>query len=781
MGRLMIWGLVIILMAASVAWLTRRVLGPNAGLLLAAVPGGLFCWVLSRVPAISSSGPVVESTPWVPSLGVNLSFRFDGLSVLFLLLIFGIGTLILVYSAKYLAKNALQGRFFGFVLFFLAAMAGMVSSENLLLLFVFWELTGVASFFLIGFDHAKEESRKSALRALLITGAGGLALLAGIVLIGAKAGSFELTEIFAKRELLVGDPLYPAMLALILAGAMAKSAQFPFHFWLPGAMAAPSPVSALLHSATMVKAGVFLLARLFPALGATEQWHLWVSAVGVTTMVVGISIAVGQTDLKRLLAYSTVSALGTLTFLLGIGTKEAHKAAVVFLIVHATYKAALFMAAGSIDHALHTRDVRRLGGLAREMPFTAFAAIIAALSMCGLPPMLGFLGKELLYEAKMQAPPIFPFILAAGVFANVLTVAVAIIVGLRPFLRTKREDGLVGHEYGWQMWIGPVLLGLVSLAAGAMPGLIQESLVRPALEAIRSEELSIKLKLWHGINPVLLLSIATVMLGCAVYFGIGFVRSLRSRMSKGAPWLRGSLMFDLGLKGILAGGAWLTRITQHGYLRGYVMVVMLSTAALVVWSFFSAGNGLDWLPAQLARAGEAPLPFILLVLIMCAAAVSSLFFDSRLAVLCCFGIVGFGVALLFAWHGAPDLALTQVLVEAITLILMLLVICKLPRFANLASRGGRVRDLVLSGFVGLLFTLLALNANRVETHTPISSYFVENSPAAQGRNVVNVILVDFRALDTMGEIIVLALAALGAAAVLARQRGPQRKTVGRIR
>lgn len=764
----MISGLLILLVAALLAPPLRALIGPRAGVLLAAAPAFLFFRSLDAVPAVSSGSVLLERAEWIPSIGVDLAFRTDGLSLLFLLLIYGIGAIVLVFSAGYLAKDTLQGRFFSLVLLFLIAMAGLVTADNLILLFVFWELTSAASYFLISYYHTDKAARRAALRALIITGGGGLALLAGLVLIGLRCGTFSLSEILQQKEALTGDPRYPLILSLILIGAFTKSAQFPFHFWLPGAMAAPAPVSALLHSATMVKAGVFLLARFFPALGGTPEWHTYVTGFGAATMLAGAVIAVAQTDLKRLLAYSTVSALGTLTMLIGLGTKEAHKAAVVFLLVHAAYKAALFLVSGTVDHETHTRDVRRLGGLLREMPLSATAAIISALSMCGLPPMLGFISKELIYEAKIQTPEIAGLVITAGVAANVLIVATAVAAGLRPYLRTKLDDAVHGHEAPWTMWSGPLLLAALSLIWGAMPHLLQESVVRPAIEAVRSEPAKIKLVLWHGINPVLGLSVLTLVLGALVFMVINPLRRFRVWLAAKAAACNGDRIFDAVFDGILAGGKALTKLTQHGYLRGYIAVIMIFSGGVLLWASGVAGAWKVILPHFQSLFAPSPA-VVLLILVMCAAAVTAAAAKSRLMVLSAFGIVGFGIALLFAWHGAPDLALTQFFVETLLLILILLVIGRLPRFEE--RRGRRLGDLALSAAAGVLLTVVTLHALDVQTSRSISGYFVENAPEAKGNNVVNVILVDFRALDTMGEIIVLAVAALGASALLRRRAG----------
>ena len=369
----------------------------------------------------------------MPALGVNLSFTVDGLSLLFALLISGVGALVLVYAGGYLAGSPQLGRLYAFLLFFMASMLGLVLADNLLLLFVFWELTSLSSYLLIGFDHERAEARAAALQALLVTGGGSLALLAGFLLLGQVGGSLELSALLSRPGAVTAHLLYVPILLLVLAGAFTKSAQFPFHFWLPAAMAAPTPVSAYLHSATMVKAGVYLLARLSPVLGGTDFWVWLVTVTGSATMLVGAYLALRQSDLKLILAYSTVSALGVMTSLLGLGGALAVRAALAFLLGHALYKGALFLVAGALDHQTGTRDVDRLAGLARAMPITALAAGLAALSMAGIPPLFGFIAKELSYEATLHAPA-SAWVTAAAVLANALLVAAAGLAGLKPFL-----------------------------------------------------------------------------------------------------------------------------------------------------------------------------------------------------------------------------------------------------------------------------------------------------------------------------------------------------------
>ncbi|MCS7222068.1 MAG: Na(+)/H(+) antiporter subunit A, partial [Anaerolineae bacterium] len=517
-------GYMLATLAPWVYHLTRRA----TGWLLALLPIGLTVFFARYLLEVRASSALIVSYPWVPSLGVNLSFYIDGLSLLFALLISGIGALVVIYAGGYLAGKPQLGRFYVIVLMFMASMLGLVLAGNLITLFVFWELTSLTSYLLIGFDHEREQARAAALQALLVTGGGGLALLAGLVLLGQVGGSLELASLLENGTLVRDHPLYLPILVLILLGAFTKSAQAPFHFWLPNAMEAPTPVSAYLHSATMVKAGVYLLARLSPVLGGTEAWHYLVTGAGTVTMLLGAGLALLQTDLKRILAYSTVSALGALVLLLGLGTVLSVKAATLFLLAHALYKGALFLVAGAVDHETGTRDVRRLGNLARAMPFTAFAAGLAALSMAGLPPMLGFINKELLYEAKLQAPRAAPLVTGAGVLANVFLVAVAGIVGLAPFLRRRANLPKKPHEAPPAMLLGPLFLGGLSLLCGLFPDTIADTLLLAAVRAVRPEVTLLQLKLWHGVNPVFALSVATLAAGAGVYTAQGFLRHARA-------------------------------------------------------------------------------------------------------------------------------------------------------------------------------------------------------------------------------------------------------------
>lgn len=465
----MLTPVLILFLAASFAPAAHRALGRRAGVVLAMAPGLLFAHFARFLAPVASGRALAESWEWVAGLGIRLAFRLDGLSLLFALLVTGIGALVLVYGGGYLKGDPRLPRFYSAMLFFMAAMLGLVLADDAIALFVFWELTSVSSYLLIGFDHEKAEARRAALQALFVTGAGGLALLAGLLLLGRVAGTLQLSALGAQAAAIQAHALYLPALLLILLGAFTKSAQFPFHFWLPGAMAAPSPVSAYLHSATMVKAGIYLLARLNPALGGSDAWHTIVILTGTATLVIGAVLAYGQTDLKRLLAFTTVSALGVLTVLVGISTELSARAAMVFLLVHALYKAALFLGVGAIDHEAGTRDVRHLGGLARAMPLTAFAVVASALSMAGLPPLFGFVAKELFYEAKLEAPQVGQLLVIASFAGSALVAAAAALVAWRPFFSRGRETPKHAHEAPPSLWLGPVLLASLSVALGLLP------------------------------------------------------------------------------------------------------------------------------------------------------------------------------------------------------------------------------------------------------------------------------------------------------------------------
>lgn len=754
-----------IFIAGLLAPYLHMALKKNTVYLLALVPLSVFVYFATFIPEIAAGETVRQSTPWVSLFDVNLSFYLDGLSLLFGLIVTGIGTFIILYGGGYLEKDRQLPRFYSAILIFMGSMVGLVIADNLLSLFVFWELTSFSSYILIGYYHEKEESRKSALQALLITGIGGLAMLAGLILMGFVSGTFEISEMLGMGDIFRESPMYTAILILVLAGAFTKSAQFPFHFWLPGAMAAPTPVSAYLHSATMVKAGVFLLMRLNPALGSTDLWFGLLTGFGAFTLLMSAWLALRFTDLKQILAYTTVMALSTLTMLIGIGTEYAMKAAAVFVLGHSLYKGALFMVAGAVDHEAGTRDVRKLGGLRKLMPITAGAAIIAALSMAGIPPLFGFIGKELVYEAALSIPDVAIILIVIAVLANVAVVAASCIVVLRPFFGKEVETPKHAHEAPWLMWIGPAFLAGLSLIFGLLPFLIDSAIIKHTASAIAGYEIDFYLALWHGINLPLILSIVTVLLGVGVYFIWDKFQDSKGMQGYGTLFaIFPKKTYEALVDGLLKLAAWQTGILQNGYLRYYLLTITVVMLAAVGGTFFLKAD-MAWYPDFSGILFyEYAIVGVMLVALLFAVSIRS-----RLTIVISLGILGFSLALIYILHGAADLAMTQILVETLTVILVALVLIHMPTLSKEAemSNSGKIRDAIIAVSAGTLVTMLVLATLHLPFDDFISQYYASVSYSeAYGRNIVNVILVDFRALDTMGEVVVVAVAGIAVYALI---------------
>ncbi len=701
--------------------------------------------------------------PWVPGAGLSLSFFIDGLGLFFAALILVIGLLVIVYARFYLDRSEPMGRFFCYLLLFQGSMLGIVLSDNVLLLAVFWELTSLSSFLLIGFWHGRPESRAGARMALVVTGAGGLALLAGMLLLGHIAGSYELGTILQRGDVVRASPLYLPMLLLVLAGAFTKSAQFPFHFWLPHAMAAPTPVSAYLHSATMVKAGIFLLARLWPVLAGTVEWFLIVSMVGLVTLLVGAWIALFKDDLKSLLAFSTVSHLGLLTMLLGFGTPMALVAAMFHVLNHATFKAALFMCAGIIDHETHTRDIRRLGGLRRMMPVTATMAILAAASMAGVPLLNGFLSKEMMLEQAAHTAYagqawLLPVLATAGAL---LSAAYSLRLILHVFFGPSRAAlEPVPHDPPTGMWLPVAVLVLPVVLIGVMPALAMPVVQRTALAAAGGALPAFSLALWHGLTPALAMSVIALAGGLLLLWRHADVDRLRLAV----PRPDAMRLFQAAIAGAVRAARWLLRRLDNGSLPRYLGVIVAAILVVVLTGYWRAGGA--------APGDRPPLPVNApmvtgWLLLVCACVLIVLRHHDRLLALIITSIVGLMVSLAFLQFSAPDLALTQISVEVVTTILLLLAINLLPRTTpQELSRGFRIGagSMALVGGAGVAALAHAVMTRGFET---ISGFHVEQSkPGGGGTNVVNVILVDFRGYDTFGEIIVLAIAALTIFALL---------------
>lgn len=745
-----------------------RVAQARAGWLLAIAPASLALAFISAYGGVAEQGRIVTGWEWSPELAVRLSFALDGLSLLFAVLICGIGALILVYAGGYLAGNPRLGQFYAFLLLFMGAMLGLVLADNLLVLFIFWELTSISSFLLIGFTHERPESRAAARQALLVTGGGGLALLVGLIMLGIAGGSFELSELLQRGDALKAHPLYTAILALVLAGAFTKSAQFPFHFWLPSAMEAPTPVSAYLHSATMVKAGIYLLARYSPLLAGTQEWTWAVGGFGLTTMLVGGVLALHQTDLKRILAYTTVSALGTLTLLLGLGGEGAVTAAIVFLLAHALYKGALFMVAGAIDHETGTRNVERLGGLRRAMPITAGIAILAAISLSGFGPVVSFIAKELLFETVLHVGQAGPVLVAAAVLASALFVTEALIVTVRPFFGAPQETLKTPHEPPPALWLGPAVLAVLGLAIGLAPVFI-EGIVRAASSAVLGAPAEVELYLWHGFNWAFGMTLASVLLG-ATFYRFWVVLRRRTTWAERGLGFWPSDAYWLVLDGINRLARSVTSRLQSGYLRQYMFIILFATVGFVGYTLAAK----DGMPFMLAWT-ELRFYEAVLAVLMLLAAFGGLLAPGRLTSVAVLGVVGYGVALIYILYGAPDLAMTQILVETLTVLLFVLAFHHLPRFQRLTHPLSRLRDALIAVCVGGLMTILVLAATATPPESRLAGFFAENSKTvAHGSNIVNVILVDFRGIDTFGEMTVLSIAAFGVYALLKLGRRQRR-------
>ncbi len=731
----------------------------------------LFLFLL-WLPDIAAGRQARYALPWIPSLGLTAAFHLDGLSYLMALIILGIGGLVVIYGAAYLEKNPFLPRFLSVVLIFMSAMLGVVLSGNALLLFIFWELTSITSFILIGFEHHRQTARAAAWQALLVTSAGGLALLAGIVLLYLITGSFEIADWIGQAQRVQQHTLAPAALLLILLGAMAKSAQFPFHFWLPNAMEAPTPVSAYLHSATMVKAGVYLIARLLPVFGGMDLWSSVVPWVGLATLLIGSLLALSQTDLKRLLAYSTVGALGGLVFLFGMGTPLAVKAGMVFLLAHALYKGALFLVAGGVDHAVHSRDVRELGGLAKHMPLTAAAAGMAAVSMAGLPPFVGFIAKELVYESTLEVGSSPLALTGLALAAFVATVAVAGWAGLTPFwAKAGREFHAVG-EGSPGLWLPPAILALLGLGAGLFPQLIADTLIRPSAEALLLSSPNIKLSLWHGFTPTFFLSVLTLALGGALFAWRGRIQPASARLARSLEAIGPASLYQRSLAAALRFAAWQTRLLQSGYLRVYVLFIVITTVGLTLLTKLTRlGVGIfigAWSPPRFYD--------VILIAIILIAAIQVTRTRSRLATIALLGSIGYSIAILYLLYSAPDLAMVQFAIETLTVILFILIIYRLPKFTQLTRPLPRLFDIVVALAGGGLMTILMLLASSHPSESYLANFYAGASLfQAFGRNVVNVILVDFRGLDTLGEITVLGIAAVGVFALIGLSHDKQER------
>jgi multicomponent Na+:H+ antiporter subunit A len=705
--------------------------------------------------------PVIWGVAWLPALGIELSIHIDGLSRLFVLLITGIGFFIFLFSGNYLRGHPHFERFFLYLHLFMISMLGLVVADNLIMLFVFWELTSLTSYLLIGFNHKEERSRRAALQGLLITASGGLCLLAAFILIGITQGSFALSTILSDGALLKDHPWATGILVLLLLGALTKSAQFPFHFWLPNAMEAPTPVSAFLHSATMVKAGIYLLARFHPELSEATYWMPLLAGLGVITALLGGLFALQQRDLKQMAAYTTLMALGTLTALLSQPDPAVFAAAMGFLVAHALYKAALFLSIGALDHAVGQKYFSTLEGLWQRHRLFALAWLMTLLSLAGLPPAFGFIAKELLYDGLIRAESTPGWLLLGLLIANAMMVALAIAMARR--IMTKKA-GIQNTAFAPAEIAGPIVMAILGIALAVIPAL-SDPLIRDTLIALGGQATSaiLPVALWHGLNWALAVSVVTVALG--VLFSTRH-RWVFKRLNQG-QWFTWDALWDSFLRGFQSMAESVTGLLQTHKLSRDLSWILLTLVALGLFVLLSHDDRLQW------HWEAPPLKLWLIGLLICAGTLLSLVAQSRIAAITGLGVVGIGVALVFIIFGAPDVAITQLLVETLLVVFIAVALLNLPSLPK--QQGIRVGHALLSVAAGLLVTVTLWGIFTTDLDRSLTTYFEQTSyPEAFGRNIVNVILVDFRALDTFGEISVVLIAALGAIALLKDMRVKRR-------
>nr|WP_263326176.1 Na+/H+ antiporter subunit A [Neobacillus sp. Marseille-Q6967] len=778
------------ILAIFVPLLYKWFRGIHTGWFILFLPVLLFTYFANFISVTMQGQSVTKSAAWIPSLKIEVDFYVDGLSLLFSLLITGIGALVILYSIFYLSKDKEKlNQFYVYLLLFMGAMLGVVLSDNLIVLYMFWEFTSVSSFLLIGYWNEREKSRYGALKSMIITVLGGLSMLGGFTLLYFMGETFSIRTLVSQSGNLFEHSLFIPALLLILLGAFTKSAQFPFHIWLPDAMEAPTPVSAYLHSATMVKAGIYLVARLSPIFAESGVWLWLVSAVGLLTLFWGSFSAIKQTDLKGILAYSTVSQLGLIMSLLGLGAAALHYenlddnifmaatvAAIFHLINHATFKGSLFMAAGIIDHETGTRDIRRLGGLMPFMPITFTITVIGGFSMAGLPPFNGFLSKEMFFTSMVNVLQLDIFNLETwGLLfpviawvASIFTFIYSMILVFKTFTGKAQLEKLERkpHEAPIGMLISPVILASLVIIFGIFPNLLSATLIEPAVSSIQpalaDHDFHVHIAFWHGWTTELKMTLGVVLIGGILYITLakwkGIYDLLPSRLS-----LNG--LYDGTLSVIDKGTSLLSEKVMTGSIRRYLIYIFLFFFVVLGISLFQKDA------FQLDTNNLAPIGIFELILAaaMVIGSISILFAKSRLTSIIILGAVGYTVSLFFVLFRAPDLALTQLVIETISVALFLLCFYHLPKLSSRKEERMtfKLNNALVSIGVGTVVTLIALSAHSQKLFDSISSFYLENAyKEAGGKNVVNVILVDFRGLDTMFEITVLAIAALGIFAMI---------------
>lgn len=771
------------IIACTIPFIYKRFQRMHIGWFVLLVPLSLVIYFARYIPQVANGKVFQYVLPWVPSFDLEMSVYIDGLSLLFGLLITGIGALVVLYSIYYLTSEEALGHFYIYLLMFMGAMLGVVFTDHMLILYVFWEITSVASFLLIAFWFERKRSRYGALKSMLITVFGGLAMLAGFLMLYQITGTFSITENIEQVGLIKADTLLIPAMILILLGAFTKSAQFPFHIWLPDAMEAPTPVSAYLHSATMVKAGIYLVARFTPIFGGELTWFWLVSGIGLLTMFWGSFTAVRQRDLKALLAYSTISQLGLVMTLLGIGSlalasgmsgqavffSQAMFAGLFHLVNHSTFKGALFMVVGIIDLQVGTRDVVRLGGLLRYMPITFTIAAIGSFSMAGLPPFNGFLSKEMFFEAVLLVKNldifslstwgvIFPIVAVVG---SIFTFVYCLIIVFQTFFGKFEESDFdeVPEEASKGMLIAPLILALFVVGIFIVPNIVGQFILTPAMASVfpqlGANFHSFEIAAWHGLNQPLILSLIVITLGILLY--IAYFKWPRVDQGDQSPWT-----IDAAYRGILRvlekSGKLVTALYMSGNTRDYLIYIYLFFVTLV-------GGGLLYFGAfEFTTAGDASVgPYeLILTLVMMTAGIAIVFAKKRLTAVILNGVLGYSIALFFVIFRAPDLALTQLVIETVTTALFLLCFYFLPDIdGEKREKRSEVVKVAVAAAVGLVFILVGLSVNSGVSMDTIATYFENSEALTGGSNIVNAILGDFRAFDTMLEVIVLLIAGLG--------------------
>ncbi|CAI6307696.1 Na(+)/H(+) antiporter subunit A [Bacillus subtilis] len=772
------------LFAFIIPFLAKYAKRVHTGWFVLILPVLLFIYFLPMIRMTQSGETLRSVLEWIPSLGINFTVYIDGLGLLFALLITGIGSLVTLYSIFYLSKEKEQlGPFYVYLLMFMGAMLGVVLVDNVMVLYMFWELTSLSSFLLIGYWYKREKSRYGAAKSLLITVSGGLCMLGGFILLYLITDSFSIREMVHQVQLIAGHELFIPAMILILLGAFTKSAQFPFYIWLPDAMEAPTPVSAYLHSATMVKAGIYVIARFSPIFAFSAQWFWIVSLVGLFTMVWGSFHAVKQTDLKSILAFSTVSQLGMIISMLGVSAAALHyghteyytvaaMAAIFHLINHATFKGSLFMAVGIIDHETGTRDIRKLGGLMAIMPITFTISLIGTFSMAGLPPFNGFLSKEMFFTSMLRVTHfdlfnvqtwgiLFPLFAWIG---SVFTFIYSMKLLFKTFRGNYQPEQLEkqAHEAPVGMLIPPVILVALAVSLFFFPNILSYSLIEPAMNSIYPtllaghEKFHVHISQWHGVTTELLMTAGIVVIGTIGYLSLnqwkGIYKLFPSKLTL-------NRLYDKLLTLMEKGSYRVTKQYMTGFLRDYLLYIFAGFIILIGGAFAIKG-GFSFKTEGMAKIGVYE---IILTLVMISATVATVFARSRLTAIIALGVVGYTLALFFVIFRAPDLALTQLVIETISVALFLLCFYHLPKLRlKTKTRTFRMTNFIISLGVGIIVTLLGIASSSQRTKDSIASFFVKHShDLGGGDNVVNVILVDFRGFDTMFEITVLTIAALG--------------------